>query len=180
MDQLNFSHGISVGLRTGANCTNALRPIKVLQYKNGEPYGFKTELMWCVFGQVNRTKSNKIFYNHLAVNQADAKEVGRPFFQVKKEVIENEMPDMLEQIYNHEFTESQHAMNKYVTIMFQEDLMFIENFKNRTELVCGHFQIRLPFRNDEVNLPNSSLKAELRFACLERNMQEILNSNKIR
>lgn len=71
-------------------------------------------------------------------------------------------------------------MNKYVTIMFQEDLMFIENFKNRTELVCGHFQIRLPFRNDEVNLPNSSLKAELRFACLERNMQEILNSNKIR
>lgn len=71
-------------------------------------------------------------------------------------------------------------MNKYVTIMFQEDLMFIENFKNRTELVCGHFQIRLPFRNDKVNLPNSSLKAELRFACLERNMQEILNSNKIR
>ena len=40
------------------------------------------------------------------MNQADAKEVGRPFFQVKKEVIENEMPDMLEQIYNHEFTES--------------------------------------------------------------------------
>ena len=106
MNQLNFSHSISVGLLTGANCTNALRPIKVLQYKNGEPYGFKTELMWCVFGQVNRTKSNKIFYNHLAVNQADAKEVGRPFFQVKKEVIENEMPDMLEQIYNHEFTES--------------------------------------------------------------------------
>ena len=64
--------------------------------------------------------------------------------------------------------------------MFQEDLMFIENFKNRTDIVCGHFQIRLPFRNDEVNLPNSSLKAELRFACLERNMQEILNSNKIR
>lgn len=106
MNQLNFSHSISVGLLTGANCTNALRPIKVLQYKNGGSYAFKTELMWCVFGQVNRTKSNKIFYNHLAVNQADAKEVGRPFFQVKKEVIENEMPDMLEQIYNHEFTES--------------------------------------------------------------------------
>lgn len=80
MNQLNFSHGISVGLLTGANCTNALRPIKVLQYKNGGPYAFKTELMWCVFGQVKRTKSNKIFYNHLAVNQADAKEVGRPFF----------------------------------------------------------------------------------------------------
>ena len=29
-----------------------------------------------------------------------------PFFKVKKEVTENEMPDMLEQIYNHEFTES--------------------------------------------------------------------------
>lgn len=71
-------------------------------------------------------------------------------------------------------------MNKYVTVMFQEDLKFIENFKNRTELVCGHYQIPLSFRNDEVNLPNSSLKAELRFACLERNMQEILNSNKIR
>ena len=42
------------------------------------------------------------------MNQADTKEVGRHFFHVKKEVKENDLPDMLQQMYNHEFTECQH------------------------------------------------------------------------
>ena len=71
----------------------------------------------------------------MAVNQADTKEVGRHSFQVKKEVKENDMSDMLQQIYNHEFTECQHLVNKDVADMFQEDLKFIEILKNGTELL---------------------------------------------
>ena len=121
-------------------------------------------------GPVNRTKENKVSCNQIAVNQAGTKEVGRHFFQVKKEVKENDLPDMLKQIYNHEFSECQHLVNKDVANMSQEDLKFIEILKNGMELVGGHCQVPLPFSKDEINLPNNRSQAEKRFACLERKL----------
>ena len=67
-------------------------------------------------GPVNRTKRNKVSCNQIAVNQADTKEVGRHIFQVK-EVKENDLPDMLKQMYNHEFSECQHLVNEDVANM---------------------------------------------------------------
>ena len=121
-------------------------------------------------GPVNRTKRNKVSCNQIAVNQADTKEVGRHFFQFKKEVKENDLPDMLKQMYNHEFSESQHLVNEDVANMSQEDLKFIEILKNGTDLVGGHYQVPLPFRKDEINLPNNRSQAEKKFACLERKL----------
>ena len=82
-------------------------------------------------------------------------------------------------MYNHEFPECQHLANKDVSNMSQEDLNFIEIFKSGTELLGGHYQIPLPFRKDEVNLPNNRSVAENRFAYLRENFHEILNSKKI-
>ena len=141
INQLTFSDDISIGLLIGANYIKALEPIEILQSKNCGPYAFKTRLGWCVVGPVNRTKRNKVSCNQIAVNQADTKEVGRHFFQVKKEVKENDLPEMLQQMYNHEFTECQHLVNKDLANMSQEDLKFIEILKNGTELVGGHYQV---------------------------------------
>ena len=54
--------------------------------------------------------------------------------------------------------------------MSQEELKFIEILKNGTEVVGGHYQVPLPFRKDEINLPNNCSQAERRFACLERKL----------
>ena len=106
----------------------------------------------------------------VAMNQADTNEVVRHFFQVKKEVKKNDLPDMLQQMYNHEFTECQHLVNKDLANMSQEDLKFMEILKNGTELVGEHCQVPLPFRKDEVNLPNNRSQAEKRFACLKKRL----------
>ena len=95
-------------------------------------------------GPVNRTKRRKISCNQLGVNRADTKAVGRHFFQVKKEVKENNLSDMLQQMYNREFTECQHLANKAIANMSQEHLNFIEILKNGTDLVGGHIQVPLP------------------------------------
>ena len=42
MNQLTFGDYISVQLLIGANCTKALKPIEILQSRNGGPYAFKT------------------------------------------------------------------------------------------------------------------------------------------
>ena len=52
-------------------------------------------------------------------------------------------------MYNHEFIEYQHLVNKNVADMSQEDLKFTEILKNGTELVGGYHQAPLPFRKDE-------------------------------
>ena len=93
------------------------------------------------------------------MNQVDTKEVGKHFFQVKKEVEENDLPDMLKQMYNNDFSECQLLVNKDVANMFQEDLKLIEILKNGTEIVGEHNQVPLPFRKDEINLPNNRSQA---------------------
>ena len=160
-------------LSIGANCTKALEPIEILQSRNGGPYALQTRLGRCVVGLVNRTKRNKVSCSQIAVNQADTKEIGRHFFQFKK-VKENDLPGMPKQMYNHEFSEFQHLVNKDVANMSQEHLKYIEILKNGTELVGEHYQAPLPFRKDEVNLPNNRSQAEKRFACLERKLSRNL------
>ena len=71
--------------------------------------------------------------------------------QVKKEMKGNDVPDMLQQMYNHEFTECQHLVNKDIADMSQEGLKFIEILENGTKLIGGQYQISLSFRNDKVN-----------------------------
>ena len=51
--------------------------------------------------------------------------------------------------------------------MLQEDLKFIDILKSGTEMAGGNYQVPLPFRKDEINLPNNLSQAEKRFACLE-------------
>ena len=79
---------------------------------------------------------------------------------------------MIQQMYNHEFTESQYLVNKNVADISQEDLKFIEVLKNGAELVGGHYQVSLPFRKNEVNLPNRRSQPEKRFACLEKKLSK--------
>ena len=167
-NQLNFNDDISVALLIRTNCTKALKRIEILQSRNCGPYAFKTRLGWCVVGPVNRAKTNKVSCNQIAVNQADTNKVVRHFIQVKKEVKGNDLQDMLKQMYNHEFSKCRHLVNKDVANMSQEDLKFKEILKNGTEIVGGHYQVPLPFRKDETNLPNNGSQAEKRFACLDR------------
>ena len=62
---------------------------------------------------------------------------------------------MRKQIYNREFSECQHLVNKGAANMPQQDLRFIEILENGMELVGRHYQVPLPFRKDEMNLPNN-------------------------
>ena len=78
--------------------------------------------------------------------------------------------DLLQKIYSHEFTESQHQVNRNNNGMSQEDLKFIHILDNGTGLIDGHYEIPLPLRHDNVRFPNNRLQAEKRFTYLQRKM----------
>ena len=64
-------------------------------------------------------------------------------------------------MYNHEFTECQHLVNKDVADMSKEDLKFIEILKNGTEIVRGHYQVPLPFRRDKSTKQSFTSREEI-------------------
>ena len=112
------------------------------------------------------TKNSLVLCNKIAVKQADTNQVGEHFFQLKKEVEENDVRDMLQKIYNHEFIESQHKFNRENDGMSQEDLKFMQVLDNDTKRINGHYEIPLPLRDDNVRFPNNRLQAEKRFTYL--------------
>ena len=79
------------------------------------------------------------------MNQADTKKVGRHFFHVKKEVRENDLPDMLQQMYNHEFTECQHLgpdlTNQIVGVLlrFREEQIAVTG-----DIEAMYHQVKVP------------------------------------
>ena len=114
------------------------------------------------------TKSSSISCNKIALTQADTNQVGKHFFQLKKEVKENDVTEMLQKIYNYEFTESQHKLSRENHRIPQEDLKFMEVLDNGTRLIDGHYEVPFPLRDDNVRFTNNRLQAEKRFIYLQR------------
>ena len=77
---------------------------------------------------------------------------------------------MLQKIYNHEFTESQHKLSRENDRMLQEDLKFMQVLDNGTRPIDGHYEIPPPLRDDNVRFPNNRLQSEKRFTYLQRKM----------
>ena len=124
-NQFNFEDNLPVGLLIRANYVKAIEPLEILQSRNEGPYAFKTRLGWCIVGPVSQNNKNTVSCNRIAVRQADTKQVGTHFFQVGNHVHDNEVPDMLKKIYNHDFTEFHHMANKEMVGASQEDKRFL-------------------------------------------------------
>ena len=125
-NQFNLEDNLPVGLLIRANYVKAIEPLEILQSRNEGPYAFKTRFGWCIFGPVSQ---NTVSCNRIAVRRADTKQVGTHFFQVKNKVHNNEVPNMLKNIYNHDFTDSHHMLNKKMVGASQEDKSFLKILK---------------------------------------------------
>ena len=77
---------------------------------------------------------------------------------------------MLQKMYNQEFTESQHKLNRENDRLLQEDLKLIQVLDNGTRPIDGHYEIPPPLRDDNVRFPNNRLQSEKRFTYLQRKM----------
>ena len=66
-------------------------------------------------------------------------------------------------------TESYHMANKEVGTS-QEDERFLQILEEGAKLVNGHYEIPLPFRRVDIQLPNNKVQAEKRLASLKKKM----------
>ena len=152
----------------------ALEPIGTILSKNEGPYAFKTKLGRCIVGLVNGTRRKEICCNRIGIRQADTNEEGKHFSQAKNLVKEIDVKDMLVRLYNKEFTESGSPKGKSENGMSVEDMKFTKITEDGAKMVNKHYQIPLPFRNPNIQLPNNRYQTWQRLLHL----QERFNKNK--
>ena len=104
----------------------------------------KTPLGWTVYGPIGNLADDQVHTQQEILNA------------------------QLERMYNEEFGDTNGDLEEGMSI---EDRKAREIIDQSATLVNRHYQIRLPFRQEFPNLPDSLSTAEKRLMCLKRKMQ---------
>ena len=115
----------------------------------GEPIAIKTLFGWTVSGQSNISDS----YISPQIN----------FVKTRNDKI----PNLLNKLYNQEFSD----INSYKTGLSLEDQRAQKIMNDSAILVNGHYQIKMPFRSNPVNLHGNYRAVHQRLLSLKRRLE---------
>ena len=157
-----YDSDLDIGLLIGSNCPAALVPLKVVPNVGDGPFALKLNHGWTVSGPLQvttETSTNKVTVNRITV---------REMHRVKEIVTPTSLLKMFELDFN------EHASRNLPEELghSQEDRRFLKTVSNDIKLTSGHYQIPLPFRQSEVDLPNNREQAVKRVLWQRRKMMQ--------
>ena len=144
-----------IGILIGCDCPRAMEPWDVIHSQNGGPYALKTRLGWTVVGP------------------KEALDMGLKTPEVKVNMIRKEtdnLKEMIINLFNNDFTERTAAMASCEN-MSQEDKLWKIKVDSSVRLRDGKYEIALPFKAENVKLPNNKLMAERRARGLKKKLE---------
>jgi len=155
---------IPVGLLIGVNCPKALQPQAVVPSVDGSPFAVKTSLGWCLSGPLQQDI-------HLAEVMCNRTHVA----EQRVRVYDSGIKDMMQSMYEADFSETSYIVEPSVCVFLQdgkavsqEDHIFLQLMEEKAELVNGHYQLPLPFRQSDPVMPNNRHQAVTRAEGLKR------------
>ena len=158
---------IDIGLLIGYDCTAALDPLERIPSANNGPFALKTLLGWSIIGG-SRDEDHAICYRTMteARQQPMAKIV--PQITAKEVVFSEKIPTMLENGFDDQYDDKMSIL----------DARFLDIMNKKTVVnESGHYEMPLPFPDDESSLPNNSQLAEKRLQSLRNQMARNANYN---
>ncbi len=138
LDRVKIPHiEANIDLLIGANASQVMEPWEIINSYGNGPYAIRTLLGWVVNGlsETSSTCRDEIGTHSVTVNRISIKR----------------LEELLQSQYNHNFSENIVEKEE----MSREDLQFMEIMTNSVKLQEGHYSLRLPFRNNDVVLPNN-------------------------
>lgn len=154
LDRVTIPHiEANIGLLIGANASQVMEPWEIINSYGDGPYAIRTLLGWVVNG-----------LSEASSNCED--ETGTPSVTVNRISIRR-LEELLQNQYNHDFNEIVVEKEE----MSREDLQFMEMMKNSVKMQDGHYSLRLPFRSDDVVLPNNLSVAKQRCNGLRKRLE---------
>ena len=154
-----LNEDIEVGLLIGLNCPRAIKPLEVIPGKEDDPYAKKTALGWGIIGAVRSSNEEDTeVKSEIACNRIITREVqGTPkgkmcHFAFKTQVKEMISPSDVSKMFTLDFNERQ-TDEKPLSV---EDRRFLRTVREGIhQLPDGHFEMPLPLRHENLELPNS-------------------------
>ena len=143
-----------IGLLIGANAPWALEPWRIIHSQGDGPYAVKTHLGWIINGPLS--------------GGAPTDERGRPCVSSNR-ISVTRLEEMLVKQYNLDFPER--ACEEQPELSF-EDKKFLKIADESTVKKDGHYVMRLPFRDENLTMPNNKTVAELRAMALRRKLMK--------
>ena len=143
---------LEIGLLIGSNCPNALIPLSVVPNEGDGPFSLQLKHGWTVSGQLHLT--SKPFTNKVTVNRITVREI-----ESVKEII---TPISLLKMFELDFSENASNNLPEELGLSQEDRRFLSKVTKGIRLTEGRYEMPLPFRQSEVDLPNNRQQARKR------------------
>ena len=144
----DFMENIKVGILIGSNCPIALEPLEVIPTSSDDkpsPYALRLRHGWTVHGPSSgdvRHKGEDVVSHRIVVQEIES----------HKEIIS---PSAILNFFEADFNDRKVEMYPGEKGMSQEDLRFMQIAEDGIGLQDGHYTLPLPFKNENVCLPNN-------------------------
>ena len=169
-----LKEALEVGLLIGLNCPRAIKPLEVIPGRDDDPYAKKTALGWGVIGAVSPTTSEEIESRcDVACHRIIIREVqGTPerklcHFTFQTLVKETFSPRDVSKMFNLDFSERQ-AEEKSLSVKDRRFLKMMHEGIHQLE--DNHYEMPLPLKTQNLELPNSKEIALNRLMKLKRKL----------
>ena len=143
----------NIELLIGMNASKIMEPWEIINSQGEGPYAVKTLVGWVVNGPLRGNESS-------IDNDCQSATVNRISIANLEKLLINQ--------YNHDFNEKASEEKREHSI---EDKRFLEIASKSVSLIDGHYTLNLPFRKDDVLMPNNHHIAMQRLQSLKRKLK---------
>ncbi|XP_028417148.1 uncharacterized protein LOC114543600 [Dendronephthya gigantea] len=158
-----YMKNVEVGLLIGLNFPKALRPREVIHGQETEPYAVRSILGWYVNGPVDSNGDATVRCNRAHVSNP-GKSSG--CIVTERNVKEEIAPKTVERMFELDFSEKEKGL-----AISKEDREFLNKVGNGiVHREDSHYEMPLPFKGENVTLPNNRPQAEQRLKSLKKRL----------
>ena len=158
-----YMEDIEVGLLIGLNCPKALRPREVIHGQDTEPYAVRSILGWYINGPVSRDDDVTVHCNRVYVQSVDE---SSGCIVTERNVKEEIVPKTVERMFELDFSEKEKGL-----ATSKDDRQFLKKVGSGiVHREDSHYEMPLPFKEQNVTLANNRPQAEQRLKSLKKRL----------
>ena len=153
-----YQENAEIGLLIGSNCPKAIEPQEVIPGNERDPYAIRTLLGWGIIGPVSKLDKDDVeIYetscNHVVATEIASEKKPNIVFVPESRVKEIIGPLLINKMFELDFQENSNMSPTYSST---DDETFLRKVSDGVRLrTDGHYEIPLPFNDDEIKLPKT-------------------------
>jgi hypothetical protein len=153
-----YKPSLEIGILIGSNCPEALQPLQVVPSSGRGPFAVRYQFGWTVNGPVHvKTDSNGVTCHRILISDIE-------------HTTDGITADKISKLFTLDFSERDIGTVPGELGQSFEDRRFLSTVQENITTVDGHYQIPLPLKHENIDLPNNRQQAVSRANWQKRKM----------